>query len=489
MSKIKYLAGFDTECDTFDMEGRILRGINYDFSQVRSIFEDFNDYLAKKNVVKTRIVNPKDARLTNYSLVLEHEKISPINYPHEWSSQMYMDAAIFHLELFINLLNRNLILKDWSPLNILFKNSNPVFVDYTSIIPKDRLIKEEYLETKKYYYDLFFSSRFNRYVFEMYQRMYIPYFLLPLYLLKLMGPVDARQRIYETVLNGSFEVINEKEVFTVSPLLYLKFKKDFLNAFFSLMVAKDVKGFFQMLVKEIKSIKINKNNFYSGYYANKNGNLSFTNRSKWTDKQITIWRILQNKHDTLLDIGSNTGWFSILAAKLGWKVIALDIDDTCVNNLYENSKKNNLIITPLVLDITKLRGNLYPVKYENQKKVKKFQKDNSPLLLSEEKRFKSNTILGLALIHHLCLGKGMKMQEVIDLFDSFSEKHMVLEFVDKEDKLIKQEPSFFPSYFKRPISFEWYNLNNFIKILKKKYKKIELFDSDSITRKIIFATK
>src|SRR6185436_4312865 len=50
---------------------------------------------------------------------------------------------------------------------------------------------------------------------------------------------------------------------------------------------------------------------------------------------------------TVLDLGANTGWYSVLAARLGASVIALEDDESCIDILYGRSKREHLRILPL----------------------------------------------------------------------------------------------------------------------------------------------
>src|SRR5690606_27833646 len=69
----------------------------------------------------------------------------------------------------------------------------------------------------------------------------------------------------------------------------------------------------------------------------------------WNDKQRSVAKILKSlQSGTLLDIGCNTGWYSILAAQLGLSVVSMDTDGTCIDALYRHAKENELNITPVV---------------------------------------------------------------------------------------------------------------------------------------------
>ena len=55
--------------------------------------------------------------------------------PYEWTFNQLKDAAIFHLNLQIFLLEKNAKLIDSSAYNIQFKNNKPIFIDVLSIDP------------------------------------------------------------------------------------------------------------------------------------------------------------------------------------------------------------------------------------------------------------------------------------------------------------------------------------------------------------------
>ena len=71
--------------------------------------------------------------------------------------------------------------------------------------------------------------------------------------------------------------------------------------------------------------------------------------------------IKQIQPSTLLDAASNTGWFSILGARMGARVVALDIDEACIDRLYNRAKREALDILPLVMDITKSTPDVPPL--------------------------------------------------------------------------------------------------------------------------------
>ncbi len=70
-------------------------------------------------------------------LVLRHRRIPFANYPWEWSPSMWVAAADLTLELGTRLLPDGWMLKDATPLNVLFDGVDAVFVDVLSVSKGD----------------------------------------------------------------------------------------------------------------------------------------------------------------------------------------------------------------------------------------------------------------------------------------------------------------------------------------------------------------
>jgi hypothetical protein len=74
--------------------------------------------------------------LTSHSaetLVLRHPRVSFQSYPWEWPPAMWLAAAELTLNLCSDLIKQGWLLKDATPLNVLFQGMQPVFVDVLSI--------------------------------------------------------------------------------------------------------------------------------------------------------------------------------------------------------------------------------------------------------------------------------------------------------------------------------------------------------------------
>ena len=139
---------------------------------------------------------------------------------------------------------------------------------------------------------------------------------------------------------------------------------------------------------------------------------------------------------TVIDLGANTGKFSLLAAKYAAYVIALEYDENCVDEIEKKIEKDSIInITALIGDLAETTPGLGIL-----------NKEYSSIF----NRGKSEMVLGMALIHHLCLGRNIRLNLVAELFAEFTTGYAVVEFVPKEDsksaKLLNGRDDVFGDY-------------------------------------------
>ena len=66
------------------------------------------ELIEKKFLIKTEIIESDELSLPDKNnQIIEHEKLDFISYPYEWTFNQLKDAAIFHLNLQIFLLEKN----------------------------------------------------------------------------------------------------------------------------------------------------------------------------------------------------------------------------------------------------------------------------------------------------------------------------------------------------------------------------------------------
>ncbi len=468
VEKYKKLRGYDNRGQVFDAIDFVYRKVNKDYlDSALDIFSVYN----KKNFKSLGIVDTKLAPEYGKDF-LKHEK-HIISYPYEWSVDMFKDAALLQLDLFIELDKYGFTLKDAVPANIVFKHTKPIFVDFLSILKKDSLINEKWL-----FEGLKTKERDLR--FAVFEKMLIPFFLVPLFLIKRKKIKLAREMLFNRACNalGSSapdfkdlldgggireKMSNAFEVFIYKFNFYKYKKQGFVS-------------FCKFLKSYIKKMDMGySNSDYTSYYVSKKEYFDFSDSSDWKEKQKSVYSVIKfDQPDTVLDLGANTGWFSELACRNGANVIATDIDEASVNFLYKYAKSKKLNILPIVLsfqDLLKSKQGIDSLDCQEK------------LFMEPVKRIKSDLVLALALVHHLVLGQGLSIESIFKVLSQATKKTLILEYVGWDDELIKKEPTFFKNLNK--FTKETYNLNLFVKEGKKYFKNIELLESHPETRTLL----
>lgn len=479
------LLGFDSQGEVFLYENRLLRGVFPKHGDsLRKIYDMYiNHKLVDRGIVKTQIVDDAEFHWLGYDMVLEHEKVPFISYAHEWPLDMIKDAALFQLNLNLELNKYGMLLKDCGvPSNILFNATYPVFVDFLSIIFHDDLTKQDFLKPNGQgtSYQSIWDKK-SVYFNEIFRRMFYPYTLHPLYMMHQGRHSEARRRMLETTLNSCSDVITQQEALAEADAGLTNFYQRSIIAREDALVNNVWSSFLNILSDELKQLSVSVDeSSYASYYEQKGEAFGFDPCEDWLPKQRVVYDILQAlRPSTVLDIGANTGWFSILAAGAGCRVVALDDDEACMCLLYKRSKREGLPILPLVMDIVQPTQDVpaSPDLATDLHMISSRISGDAPLLLSAVKRLKCDMVLALAITHHLALGQGLRLKEITELLASFSSKYLVMEFVPKEDPLIVRQADFFPAFYQDPRQFGWYSQDNWHRQLSEHYKHTMVKDS------------
>jgi SAM-dependent methyltransferase len=488
------LVGFDTVGEPFAYGDRILRGIYRGHgASVRHILSVCQKHdLFAHGIVRTHELFESPVPHLDYEIVLEHERVPFVSYPHEWSASMFKVAALMHVALYERLAEHGLTLKDWHPLNILFSGTRPVFVDFTSIVPIDSLASEPHLKDSvppKWFGGMWDAT--SKAVYEMYRLMYEPYFGLPLAMMDRGHQAKARQRIYETTLNTGDDVITRREVFGDSLLRRILYELDNRRLQLTLRDrTKEKRPFFRAVRQSIARRKASlKGSAYSSYYEDKNEAFSPEPSEAWTNKQHGVYEALvQLKPATVLDLGSNTGWFSMLAAKLGSAVVAVDLDEASIDRLFAEARREGMDILPLVANLVRPLPALKAKTFANEPSLSLIGEGND-VVTPPDTRLQCEMVIALAIVHHLALGQGHSFDEIAAIFDRLATKYLCVEFVDIQDPMVTGERTFFPAYNSAPDNFTWYAKENFIAALKWHFNDIEEVQSHPETRTLLICRK
>jgi len=446
---------------TFIKDNQVKRGIRKDYADYYQNLlknQSIQDLLGKSIIPASVAKEP----LPDFALTLDHPLIHPRNYAYEWSLVMLRDAALLTIDLCLTLNQTGNILKDANPWNILFQGTNPLLVDFTSIMPNE----EDLLWVA---YDQFMRT-----------------FLFPLIVGSYSGGRTAR-----ALLLADQNGISPQEVAGALPyrarLKYSWLRKRVyipmrvINLMHKTGQDKEIshytktlrysqaqrEDFLLKLRKDVQSISLkNGGSLWSQYYQDMDG---FFNPAHYHAKQKKIAELLAQYHPTsVVDMGCNAGGYSIIAALQGVKVVAFDTDEDSISLLYRLAKEKQLNILPLIGDV------LYPSPTAG------WRAQEFP---SMPARFRSEMGLALALEHHLAISQNQTFDRIVDTLDAYCQKWLITEFVPTSDPRVQE------LLLTNRRDMSWYTLDNFLQALRKKYKRVETYPSHPDGRILCFCEK
>lgn len=431
---------------------------------------------------------PSELKSQAASLVLKHKRITYISYPHEWCAAMLQDAAIFHLTLSENLLKKDIYLKDAHPWNILFDRGHPVLIDFTSLVTSSGLFAEEYLESNEQFRETSSPTRLSGLTREIFVRMYQPYFIHPLQAYAYGKRDRVRQLIEDTTLNAATSTITVRDCLptrrlgrsTIKKIVrFVKARWNGSQVFSRLQKTSEIGRFYADMQRYVQNLPVAiGESAYSAYYRQKGEDQTLAYSDAWNAKQKSVHDAL-NSPDirSVLDVACNTGWFAMMAEKLGKSVVAFDIDEGCIETLYSQVRQSRLNVLPLVMNFVHLTKDRYSIH------------DGNKVLINATQRLRSDSVIALGIIHHLVLGLGLSFDDVLDSLVPLSGKQLVIEFVDPTDAMIQNEPSFFPAYFKHREILTGYDMQTLIDLMEKRGYDVSIQASHPETRKILVFRK
>ena len=369
-------------------------------------------------LIPTTVITPTDPvylslkeNLPQENHFLKHEKIATISYPYEWSFSMLADSARLQLELQLKLVEKNYSLKDASAFNVQFIHCRPVFIDIPSI---------EKLRFKELWI-----------AYGQFCQMY----LFPL-LLKRFNNISSKGYFLNNV-NG----LTVEEVYHIfGPLTSLRptlLMDVFLQYYFQKSASNRTGELRQKLKKEgttttpqIINLKrmLRKIDKVSGAHKPVGHWIDYINKNTYSveaeEEKVNYIKEFLKEHSpqTVLDLGCNTGRYSLLASESGADVIAVDSDHDSIDILYKHAKKAQAKILPLWVDI----ANPSPALGFLNKERKSFME-----------RVKADAIFALALIHHLLITSRIPMDAIRDMFYELTSSYLVVEFIGRKDEMFQ----------------------------------------------------
>ncbi|MFZ5623082.1 MAG: class I SAM-dependent methyltransferase [Gemmatimonadota bacterium] len=344
--------------------------------------------------------------------VLAHPVLWPVTYPAEWPAIMLADAGLLLLELARELLASGFCLDDGTPRNVLFDRAAPVFVDFTSVVdaPGTPVWRPFDQFSREVLHPLYLSA-WDRGAEWRYVAITQPRAGVAASTVVRAMPLSFRLRrpIRAGVLGAMARL--ERNAAPAERTSHLDGRAAASRS------RAHLELFFRHLEREVQRLR---------------RQVSDANRRGWVDyydadvaaadterKTRAIGELLQRLAPRrLLDLGTNTGRYAIMAAELGVRVVAVDADEGCLTKLYETARRRHLAVTPLLMDAAcptpafGLGGTEFP---------------------SAATRLSADVTMALGVVHHLVRRSDYTLDRIGDALTAFGSRVVVLEFVGPGD--------------------------------------------------------
>jgi SAM-dependent methyltransferase len=351
-------------------------------------------------------------------LCLRHPKIPIPTYPWEWTPSQWLDAAELTLNLCEQALSDGWILKDATPLNVLFNGTRPVFVDILSFERRDK-----------------HSSIWLAY------GQYVRTFLLPLLMNRMLSwplslslfkrdgyePADCYAALdwSQRLGRGAFWPVTLPTLLDRRKPTNAPPKKRPARIADPDVTAQVLKRTLNDLRKRTRrALPRSASSEWSDYNGTLTHYTAEQSRQKldWVRRAIETSKSAAHEPFRVLDIGANTGEFSALAAGMGAEVVALERDMASADRLHRMAQKRRLAIQTIHADIARPTP---AVGWDNSESV--------ALLPRLEGQF--DLVLMLAVIHHIVLMEQIPLPAILALCHRLTRSHLVIEWVPVEDPM------------------------------------------------------
>lgn len=392
----------DHDARVIQYEGKFYRLIYEQYAKEYQHFMQSGLYheLLKNNMIIEHEEIPNFRNDEKLHKTLAPKQIHFISYPYEWTASQWSKVVEQYLNINLIALNYGMILKDATPYNFFFQGNTPILLDTSSFIFYED--KQPWIAYKQFCEECFG----------------------PLALIHYKGPEWIKLNLQKSALQLPFisKHLPTRSRFNFSTYIHIHLHSKFYDA--SSKSAGEPKGLTKeklillqkSLLSTINDWRNKKKNTsrWANYYE---ADLESTTYLEAKESIIRSW-FEQTKPSTVLDLGANTGYFSKMATEYAKEVIALESDHEAAEKITSLNIEN---LNSVFGDIT-----------EPSPALGFMNAETSNLL----KRCKSELVMGLALVHHLCITKRLSFAHVAELFAELTSKYAIIEFVPEDDQKV-----------------------------------------------------
>ncbi len=359
-------------------------------------------WMEQRRMVPTTILASKAGQ----PLLLEHEHIFFPSHPWEWTPGQWIEAATLTLDLCEEAVEEGYILKDATPLNILFSGPRAVFVDVLS-----------------------FERRDPQSPLWMANAQFVRTFLLPLAAFVHLGwPLAATQQRRDGYEPGDLAPFLSfarrwsrpfRSLVTLPLLLEnsssaknrpLKVSEE-VSAFALRRLFRSTRGLLRSLVPSRRASRWSRYTETANHYG----------LSDHAAKQAFVRKALSAIRPAhLLDVGANTGVYARIAAECGAEVVAWDTDVQATDLHWRAARRAGSPILPQIADFARPTA---AVGWQNR--------EGASLLDRARGRF--DCVMMLGILHHLLVADQIPLGAILEQLREITTRWALLEWIPRQD--------------------------------------------------------
>jgi len=400
-----------------DPSGFLFYRHGYLYRQVNSIYREDYNHLMNSGLYRALVdsallipheetdvkaMSPEKAFIT-----IRPEQIPFVSYPYEWSFSQLRDAALTTLEVQKRSLDFGMTLKDCSAYNIQFRQGRPVFVDTLSF--------KRYREGQPW---IAYRQFCQHFLAPLALMSYVDTRLSQMFRIHIDGiPLDLASSLLPFHTRLRLSLLIHIHLHALSQRYYagrtVKISQHRMSRLSMVSLIDSLQSAIQKLKCPLRVTE------WYDYYVDSN----YSEMALKQKRELVSQFLDKISPRVVWDLGANIGMFSRIAGDKGIQTICFDSDPACVDRNYrECIAEGRINILPLLVDLT----NPSPgIGWQNQERM------------SLDDRGPADTVLALALIHHLTISNNTPFGKIVDFFATICNS-LIIEFVPKNDSQIQR---------------------------------------------------
>ncbi len=375
--------------------------------------QDAGDIIGCRAVDETTVAEEGigELRGREWAAIVEHSRVAFPTFPYEWPAEMLHAAGRLTLDLAEDFLDAGIGLKDATPYNVLFLGTRPVFVDLSSFElrdPGDPIWRAEGQFIRTFLLPLLAAKAFGLSIDRL--MLTRREGLMPGELHAMAGGLQSLSRNFFNLV--TLPVMLARRHRRPSPDIYRPRRwDDPERARFVLRRRLRKLGH---RLERLSPAGVQSN--WTEYMDD----LPYT-ETEFADKEEFV-RTCLSRHQPkrVLDIGCNTGNFSLLAAEFGASVVAVDSDSAVVGETWRRASAEGRNVLPLVQN---LAWPSPPTGWNNA--------ENPSFLERAAGQF--DAVFMMALLHHLMARENVPLDKILDIAADLTVGCAIVEYISPDD--------------------------------------------------------